>query len=250
MGLAQARPNYGMHAACASGHLLLWACLGAMVGVSWLAIMASRYGVQPSSSSSSDDEASEAEGDRCKALQKAYCDAITKLTPDIVPVLQHEITAILPKAYSKGLVGKSVYSKGIAMQGDPGQKTGEFLMTVKSQIYTGIEFYGTFLEILRNTEAIGHIARMIETEANSIHRERAKPKRASKRAHRKRKEASTKLDSRDSATSGFQSDFSTALSADTLQTHEQNQDPNSTSAVSNINTLAGAAPHEVNSTPR
>ena len=118
--------------------------------------------VQPSSSSSSDDEASEVEGDRCKALQKAYCDAITKLTPDIVPVLQHEITAILPKAYSKGLVGNSVYSKGIAMQGDPGQKTGEFLIT--SQIYIGIEFYNTFLEILRNTEAIGHIAGMDELQ--------------------------------------------------------------------------------------
>ena len=209
--------------------------------------MASRYYDGASSSSSTDDEASEAEGN---ALQKAYCDAITKLLPNIIPVLTSEIKVVLSKAYSEGLVGENMYSTGITLQGNPREKTEQFLMIVKGQINTKLEFYHVFLKILRNTEAIQHIADILEKEVNSIQKRRAKPKRLSKRAKKNRKEASSKcVHESHSTTSGFQSDFSTAQSADTLQTPEQNQEPNSSNADGgSTDALAGSVPHETNST--
>ena len=66
--------------------------------------------------------------------------------PAIVPVLKSEIAVVVSEAYSKGLIGKSVYSEAITPQSDPRQKTETFLMTVKSQINTRINFYDIFLE--------------------------------------------------------------------------------------------------------
>ena len=101
-------------------------------------------------------------------MKKAYCEAITKLMPAIVPVLKSEIAVVVSEAYSKGLIGKSVYSEAITPQSDPRQKTETFLMTVKSQINTRINFYDIFLEIIRNTEAIGHIAWMLEQKVKEL----------------------------------------------------------------------------------
>ena len=166
--------------------------------------------------------------------------AIITLTPDIIRVLRHDIEDVLSRAYSKRLVGDSVYN----MEGNPRQKTKEFLVTVGSQISTRIESYHTLLEVLRDsdTDGIKDVASKLEKEVDSIKRT-AKPKQRSKKAKKSQSEASSKLvHENSSTTSGFQSDLSTMQSTDTLQTP-----PSSNNGSTDL--LAKSVPQEANSVP-
>lgn len=163
----------------------------------------SRYGVE----SSSEDEVSD---DRAKF----YCKALTNLTSDILPVLQTEIETILTNCYSKGLVGKDMYSSGITLQENPHKKASQLLNMVGAQIKLKPSFCRTFLRILRSMRATEHIAERIEEEAARLQRQQMKRKVTGKRKS-PGQPGMPKLDlHEDGYSSGFESGYSTKVAGD------------------------------------
>lgn len=163
-----------------------------------------RYGVQ-SSDSSGEEEV-------CKDYAKLYCEALTNLTPHIVPVLQNEIASIFAKCYSKGLVGKDMYTRGITLQ-DNSHQASQLLVMVSAQINIKPRFCRTFLKILRAVDAIEHIADRIEEEVG--HLKRVKHKRRKQKNPGQGSATMPKLDlHEDGDSSGFYSEYSTKVAGD------------------------------------
>ena len=180
--------------------------------------MAKRRGVQSSSESSGEDEVSE-EG------AKLFCEALTNLIPDIVPVLQTEIETILASCHSKGLVGMEMYTSGITLQESPHKKASLLLNLVRAQIKLKPSFCQTFLKILRNMKATEHIAERIKEEVARLQKQQVKRRQ---RLTSKKKSPGQdnspgqsllsslpKLDLReDSYSSGFDSEYSAKVAGD------------------------------------
>ena len=180
--------------------------------------MAKRRGVQSSSESSGEDEVSE-EG------AKLYCEALTKLIPDILPVLETEVQTILTSCHSRGLVGKDMYTSGITLQESPSKKASLLLNLVMAQIKLKPSFCRTFLKILRNMPATEHIAERIKEEVARLQKQQVK--RRQRLACKKKSPGQEKSPGQgllsgfpkldlheDDYSSGFDSEYSTKVAGD------------------------------------
>lgn len=78
-------------------------------------------------------ESSSSEDEDSRDRAKLYCEALTKLTPDIVPVLRTKIGSINSKCFSEGIIGEDMYTRGITLQDDSHQ-TRQLLVMVSAQI--------------------------------------------------------------------------------------------------------------------
>lgn len=162
-----------------------------------------RYGVHSSDSSGEDD----INGDTAEL----YCEAIKKLTPDIVPVLRNEIKSILDNAYSKGIVGEDVYTSGITLK-ENSHQASQLLVIVAAQIKVKHRFCHTFLKILRSMKATEHLADRIEEEVNHL---QVKLKRGKKKHNNQGIADMPKLDlHEDGYSSGFYSEQNSTTVAD------------------------------------
>lgn len=99
--------------------------------------------------------------------REVYRDAITKLTPEIVAVLQNEATSIFSKAYAAELIGEDFYTKSLNSQ-DPSVEIGKLLLTVKDKIKVKISSYDKFSGILKDSAATKHIAKLIEKKVEQL----------------------------------------------------------------------------------
>ena len=122
------------------------------------------------------DEEDFCDGD---VFAKLRCNAITKLNSDIAAVLKNEIKTVLSKALSESLIGEDMHNKGMTSQSDPQLQATQFLGMVKAQIVIKQSFYSTFLEILRSTTALEHLADRIEKEVNRLEKREERKKRKS-----------------------------------------------------------------------
>ncbi len=99
--------------------------------------------------------------------------AIQNLYDDLVQAISSEIQTLLPKAWSKKIIGKQHLDSSLELSTTAHQKAIAFMSAIVSRIELDSNAFDVFLSLLKEVESLEYMKERLEEEVAKLQRESA-----------------------------------------------------------------------------
>ncbi len=105
--------------------------------------------------------------------QSSQYRAIQNLYADLVQAISHELQTILPKAWSKKIIGKQHLDSALELSTSTTthQKATLFMSAIVSRIKLDSNAFGVFLSLLMEIESLEYMKELLEQEVAKLQRD-------------------------------------------------------------------------------